>query len=1005
MYAELKSRTNYTFLEGSSSPEELVERAIEIGLEALAITDRNGVYALPKAYWFAKESPRFKLICGSELLVEGEPPITLIASSRASYGVMCRILTAAHHSKEKGSAFITAEELKVFSSLAGFSGLFCLTEPRKSSQILKTLFGDKLYLTLARFKDGKDRSREQSVLEHSRLFNIPVVATNDVLFHKPSRKDLQDCFTCIREGRSLDQAGFKLLPNRERYLKSPFEMMTLFKDMPEVVRASQRIADQCQFSLSELKYRYPTEWIPQNHSAQSYLEELTWRGAQERYSNRIPEKVIQQIHHEFALIRKLGYADYFLTIFDIVDFARKKDILCQGRGSAANSVICFCLGITAIDPVKMNLLFERFISEERNEPPDIDVDFEHERREEVIQYIYQKYGRDRAAMVSAVVTYQKRSALRELFKAFGIDVGTLSAKKLVKDFDNYVKQSPVPNCKEHIDRLSSEMAGFPRHISIHSGGFTLSADPITEIVPVEPARMEGRSIIQWDKYDLDYLGLLKIDVLALGMLTALQKTLKDVGMELYQIPHEDKETYKMIQVADTVGTFQVESRAQMNMSGRLQPKTFYDLVVQVAIVRPGPIVGQMVHPYLRRRQGKEPVTYPHPKLKEILGRTLGVPLFQEQLMKIAIDIGHFTAGEADRLRRAIGAWRASGSIEKVTQKLYTGLISEGIPREYALNIIEHMKGFAHYGFPESHAASFALLSYASCYLKRHHPAEFACGLLNSQPMGFYAPHSLLDDAKTHGVCVLPVSPNESQFETRVVKRNTLRVGLKMVRGLSQKNAEAILQSRPYSSLSDFLSKTNLPSDVLLQMAMGDAFREFGEDQRHTLWRILEERIKPDTQADLLAGSSSVQQSLFKGMDEFEQVRHEYDAFGLSTKNHPIAALRQIVRLPKMTSYDVKRCKPKTTIKTSGLLLVRQKPPTANGVCFAAMEDEYGFVDMVLFSKVYERFKDVFLHNSFFEVTGVVERDGHSLSLIVKSLKSIELPNSQSFNADPSQYFW
>lgn len=1005
MFVELKTRTNYTFLEGASSPDELVERAIEIGLSALAITDRNGVYGLPKAYWLAKESPTFKLICGAELTIKDEAPLTLLASDRASYGVLCRILTACHHGKEKGEGSLTLKELFAFNDFSGFKNLFCLTEPRKNAPELKKHFENKLYLTVSRFKDGKDVRREKKIFEQALLLNIPVVATNDVLFHKPERKDLQDCFTCIRESTSLEKAGFKLLPNRERYLKSPFEMMTLFKDIPEVVRASQTIADQCLFSLSELKYRYPTEWIPAVHSAQTYLEELTWCGAQERYAGTIPERVRQQIHHEFLLIRKLGYADYFLTIFDIVDFARKRGILCQGRGSAANSVVCFCLGITAIDPVKMNLLFERFISEERNEPPDIDVDFEHERREEVIQYIYEKYGRDRAAMVSAVVTYQKRSALRELSKAFGIDVGTLSAKKLVRDFDAYAKQSPIPNCKEHIDRLSSEMAGFPRHISIHSGGFTLSADPIIEIVPVEPARMEGRSIIQWDKYDLDYLGLLKIDVLALGMLTALNKTLKDVGMELYQIPHEDKETYKMIQIADTVGTFQVESRAQMNMSGRLQPKTFYDLVVQVAIVRPGPIVGQMVHPYLKRRQGKEPVTYPHPKLKEILGRTLGVPLFQEQLMKIAIEIGHFTPGEADRLRRAIGAWRSSGSIEKVTQKLFAGLRQEGIPEDYALNILEHMKGFAHYGFPESHAASFALLSYASCYLKRHHPAEFACGLLNSQPMGFYAPHSLVDDAKNHGVTVLPVSPNHSDYDTKVVQKNTMRIGLKMVQGLSKDHAEKILTSRPFSSLSDFLLKVNLPSDILIRLAMGDAFVEFGEDQRHTLWRILEERVKPDTQADLLAGVSGTQQSLFRGIDEFEQVRHEYDAFALSAKNHPIGALRKVVKLPKMTSFDVKRTKPKTVVCTSGLVLVRQRPPTANGVCFAAIEDEYGFIDMILFSKVYEKYKDVFLHSSFFEVSGVIEREGHSLSLIVRSLKAIRLPGSQAFNAEPSQYFW
>jgi error-prone DNA polymerase len=691
-----------------------------------------------------------------------------------------------------------------------------------------------------------------------------------------------------------------------------------------------------------------------------------------------------------------------LTIYDIVDFAQRRQILCQGRGSAANSVVCYCLGVTAIDPVRMKLLFERFISAERGEPPDIDVDFEHERREEIIQYIYEKYGRHRAAMVSAVVTYQKRSCFRELSKAFGIPVGTLSAKRLMKDFAAVEQSSPLPDVRGQIDAMAEEMATFPRHLSIHSGGFTLSADPITEIVPVEPARMPGRTIIQWDKYDLDILGLLKVDVLALGMLSALRKTLDQVGMRLHAIPAEDRATYAMIQKGDTAGTFQVESRAQMNMSGRLQPQTFYDLVVQVAIVRPGPVVGRMVHPYLRRRRGLETVAYPHPKLREILSRTLGVPLFQEQLMRIAIELGGFSPGEADQLRRAIGAWRASGSIQKVAERLLRGLRASGVPEDYSLHILEHLKGFAHYGFPESHAASFALLTYASCYLKCHYPAQFLCGLLNSQPMGFYATHTLVDDAKRHGVVVLPVDPQRSDWDC-TLEGAAVRLGLRVVGGLSRAEAERIVRHRPYATLADFVHRARLRSDVLHRMALGDAFAGFGEDERHTLWSLLGMRaLERDGQLDLFAGRSvgtvefgadasplaSEGAGFLAPPSAFEAIREDYAAFGLSVREHPIAALRKEVALPSMTTRTARRQKPRARVTLAGLVIVRQQPPTAKGVCFSAVEDEHGFLDMVLFKDVLERYRDIFLFSDFLEITGRIERDGHSVSLIAETIRPL-----------------
>jgi error-prone DNA polymerase len=707
-------------------------------------------------------------------------------------------------------------------------------------------------------------------------------------------------------------------------------------------------------------------------------------------------------------VGELGYADYFLTIYDIMEFARSQNILCQGRGSAANSVICYCLGITAIDPIRMNLLFERFLSVERNEPPDIDVDFEHERREEVLQHVYEKYGRHRAAMVSAVITYRKRSAFRELAKALGVEVGTLSAKKLEKCFDEKAKDTETTEPRWLVESLAEEMAGFPRHLSIHSGGFTLSADPITEIVPVEPARMEGRTIIQWDKYDLDYLGLLKVDLLSLGMLTALHRSLRLVGKELHGLPPEDPATYRMIQQADTVGTFQIESRAQMGMLGRLLPRNFYDLVVQVAIVRPGPIVGKMVHPYLRRRRGEERVTYPHPKLKEILDKTLGVPLFQEQVMKMAIELGGFTPGEADELRRAIGAWRSEGSIQKMGQKLIAGLRKSGLSQEYAERVYQQIQGFAQYGFPESHAASFALLAYASCYLKCHHPAEFVCGLINSQPMGFYANHTLVDDAKLHGVEVKPVHLNHSDWDCRM-EGKAVRLGWRVVKGLHQEEAEGLMAARPFTGVEDFLRRVALRRDVLLRLAMGGTFEPFGLAPRDALWQVLEyQRRREPVQGDLfrdlpVAGAKSVHR--FQALDDFTRIQEEYEAFSLSTHGHPMLALRQMLPLPKLTTAAAKKLGNGAHVSIAGLTLVRQRPPTAKGMTFSTLEDEFGFLDIAIPPDRWERLKPVFLEHCFLAVSGKLQREKNSYSLMVSSLRPLWKEEDPGLMIEPTQYFW
>ena len=1008
MYAELKCKTNFSFLMGASHPEELVDQAAEMGLGGLGIADRNGVYAIPKAYWQAKEHPGLKLIVGAELTLCDHPFITLLARDRAAYGVMCRLLTLSHAGKEKGRASLEFGQLIEFMNTPGFAGLVCLPDAGAKYDFLTEIFAGRLYVPVSRFKDGFDEERVKQALQTAGRFALPLVATNEVLYHLPERRSLQDVLSCVREKTTLLNAGYRLLPNRERHLKSQSEMEQLFGDLPEALRNTEAIAESCTFSPGELRYRYPSEWIPARHTAQSYLGELVWAGARERYPGEIPADVNKQLLHELALIGQLGYADYFLTIYDIVDFARRRRILCQGRGSAANSAVCYCLGITAIDPVRMNLLFERFISVERNEPPDIDVDFEHERREEVLQYVYEKYGRDRAAMVSAVITYRRRSALREVAKSFGVEVGTLSAREVERNFATLSESSPIADCKAQTDALVAELEGFPRHLSIHSGGFTLSADPIIEIVPVEPARMEGRTIIQWDKYDLDYLGLLKVDLLALGMLSALRKTLDAVGLQLRDLPAEDAETYKMIRKADTVGTFQIESRAQMNMSGRLQPRNFYDLVIQVAIVRPGPIVGKMVHPYLKRRHGLEVPEYPHPKLREILGRTLGVPIFQEQVMKIAIALGGFTPGEADALRRAIGSWRSSGSIHKVGEKLHHGLLQHGVPVAYADNIFEQLKGFAHYGFPESHAASFALLSYASCYLKCHYPAEFACALINSQPMGFYATHTIVDDVRRHGVKVLPVDPNLSPYDC-VVEGGALRLGLRSIKGLAKVDAEQLVGERPFANLGDFLARTELREDVLQRLALGDAFVGFGRDQRQTLWQLLASAVRRQTvQLDFIAAlTPENEREEFRSLGGFDAISLEYQAYGLSAKGHPMAELRKIRKLPEMTTFYAKRKPPGSTLSVAGLLTVRQRPPTAKGVCFATMEDEYGFLDLVLFANKFEELKEVFLHHSFLVAEGRIERDGHSVSLIVDQIAPIfaESGDEQVPTINPRWYFW
>lgn len=1022
-YAELSVFTNYSFLHGGSSPEELAARAAELGLRAIAVTDLHGVYGMPKLWGALKDLGHpVKLLVGARLPLDFGA-VNLIAKTRAAYGALCRILTEAHRDQPKGKSLLAnARFSELLRETSGAKDLFLFPQWEEAWESeADPDFGrfaegfawvagfpaDRVFFPLSRMIDGRDRERTEFADRLAAHFGRSLVAHNRVLYHHPERRRVQDAVSCIREGKTFRTAGYLLRRNEEAYLKPPAVMHSLFRDRPELIARGLAVAEECAFLPSELRYNYPTEWIPEGYTAQSYLEALCAEGMNTRYPREKhpdgpPAAARAQLAYELKLIAEMNFAHYFLTVHDIVAWAVGRKILCQGRGSAANSIVCYVLGVTAIDPVNMGFLFERFISVERGEPPDIDIDFEHERREEVLQYVYAKYGRDRAAMLSAVSTYGRRSALRETAKAFGVDVGTLSARKVEKILLDPERTDPRLAAK--IAGVAEELDRFPRHLSIHSGGFTLSADPIVEIVPVEPAAMEGRTIVQWDKYDLDILGLLKVDLLSLGMLSALRKGLELVGEKLYTVPPDDGPTYAMIQRADTIGTFQIESRAQMAMLPRLKPACFYDLVVEVALVRPGPIVGKMVHPYLKRRRGEEAVALPDPRLGPILGRTYGVPIFQEQIMKIAVVLGGFTPGDADRLRKAIGAWRSAGSIDAMGKKLKDGLLREGIPEEFSERIFQQIQGFAEYGFPESHAASFALLAYVSCWLKCHHPAEFLVAMLNSQPLGFYAPHTLVDDAKRNGVRVLPVSAIHSDWESRRIGglgSKCVRLGFHQIDGIGEpewKRIEAARADGAFLGLQDFITRTSderspgraIRRDVLRKMAIGDVFREFGLNQREALWQTLAFdtlRSAPlfrveTVQAELFAPAAMAE------LDGYEAVMSDYRATGMSPRGHPMEWVRKKLRgrIPDMDSRRAKLQPNGKVVEIPGLSLVLQRPPTASGTAFATLEDEHGLLDLVLKKEVYAKVRNLMQDEPFLVVRGQVQRDGLAASLVVRDVR-------------------
>jgi error-prone DNA polymerase len=798
-YAELDITTNFSFLRGASHPDELVYRAAELGHTAIAITDVNSLAGVVRAHQAAAKA-EINLCVGARLSFTDAPDVLVWPQDRAGYANLCRLLTRGKRRAEKGSCTLHLNDLLEFHEGLLPALVYQRIDPHASDATvenlstvtgtLKDCFTSRLSLALSCLYGPSDVTMHRHIQSIAQRFSIPLLATNQVHYHDEHRRVLQDILTCTRHGCTIQQAGFRLFPNGERFLKSPQQMHHLFRDFPAALRRTIEVANQCRFSLDELRYEYPTELVPDGKTASEYLAEITWEGTAHRYPTGIPEKVHAQICHELKLIKQLRIEAYFLTVFDLVRFARSRGILCQGRGSAANSAVCYCIGVTAVDPARIDVLFERFVSSARNEPPDIDIDFEHERREEVIQYLYDTYGRKRAAMTAEVITYRGRSAVRDVGKAMGLGLDTVDQMAKRLDWwhkgsltDDQIRETgfdPADPTIRTVAALSTELLGFPRHLSQHVGGMVMSRVPLSEMVPIENASMPDRTVIEWDKDDIDELGILKVDVLALGMLTCLAKAMKLVNassispplcggssaskLELHTIPPEDPDVYEMISDADTVGVFQIESRAQMSMLPRLRPKKFYDLVIEVAIVRPGPIQGDMVHPYLRRRNGEEEVVYPKDELKSVLGKTLGVPLFQEQAMKLTMVAAGFTAEEADELRRAMAAWKRHGGIEHFEKKIVAGMLANGYEQEFAERCFLQIRGFGLYGFPESHAASFALLVYASAWIKRFHPAAFAASLLNSQPMGFYAPAQIVRDAQDHGVSVLPVDINASDWD-------------------------------------------------------------------------------------------------------------------------------------------------------------------------------------------------------------------------------------------------
>jgi len=1023
MYAELSVTTNFSFLRGASHPEELVERATQLGLKAIAITDYNSLAGIARAHVAAKENG-LQLIVGARLTPVDGPNLLVYPLTRRGYGNLCRLLTLGNRRSIKGAC-----ELALADCLAHLSELAVIAVPpvfqpdmletqcasfgEACKQILKTL-GDKnlLSIALTRSYSYNAKSCGRVALELASKLRIETVAVNDVHYHIPERRVLQDVLSCIRNKTTLQSAGVVLLQNAERFLKPPAEMVRLFRDCPRAIKRTLEIAELAAcFSLEQLKYEYPDEVCPPGRTAKDYLHELTWQGAGERYPQGVPEMVKELIDQELKLIHELSYEKYFLTCYDIVRFARSRGILCQGRGAAANSAVCFCLEITAVDPVRINLLFARFVSKERDEPPDIDIDFEHERREEVIQYLYRKYGRERAGLTAEVITYRERSAIRDVGKVFGLSLPVID--KLAKSVHRWTGSAlniedlklagvePDSIAIRNALQIASELVGFPRHLSQHVGGFIISQKPLCETVPILNAAMPERTIIEWDKNDIEALGMLKIDILGLGMLSCLRKTLELVNkghpfISLHSIPPEDPAVYEMICRADTIGVFQIESRAQMSMLPRLKPRCFYDLVIEVAIVRPGPIQGNMVHPYLKRRNGLEKVYFPDSRVEQILGKTLGVPLFQEQAMRLAIVLANFSPGEAERLRRAMAAWKRNKElIATFSRRIMAGMAANGYSPEFAASCIQQIKGFSEYGFPESHAASFALLVYASAWLKHYYPAEFAASLLNSQPMGFYAPSQIIRDSQNHAVNVLPIDINHSLWDTQMIAGD-LRLGFHLVRGLARQQIDILLQARnwgPFPSLRDLWQRVfQINKATLRTLAKADAFGSIGLTSRQAFWEIraLPQQVTP-FDVSLKEVSPQVKLPLLTKKHAMFQ---DYVSTGFSLRAHPIEFIRPELEKRKVKTASALKslAVPSSNIKiwVAGVVIFRQRPGTAKGVLFVTLEDETGITNLVVQPRFFEKFRHILLSSSSLLAYGILERSNEVVYINALYLESLDI---------------
>tara|TARA_B100000686_G_scaffold355146_1_gene470362 strand:- start:3870 stop:6956 length:3087 start_codon:yes stop_codon:yes gene_type:complete len=1007
-YSELHCVSNFTFLKGASYPEELVKQAESLGYSAIALTDECSIAGVVKAHIAAKKCS-LSLIIGSMFSITDGPSIVLLATNREGYGNLVRLITRARLAAKKGDYHLVRSEIHTIDISECLGILISNPSPDIKKNIkarykqlksdavwLKKLLPNRIWISVEQPSNSFDYQHLLYLQDISMQTDIPLVATGNVHMHIRSRQKIRDTLTAIRLGKTINKIKNKLNRNAEQHLRT---LELLGRTYPShLLYESVNISNRCKFSLDEIYYSYPNEFIPKSYTKTSYLKKITYCGIKKRWPHGPPNKIYQQIKHELNLIKELSYESYFLSVYDIVNFARENNILCQGRGSAANSAVCYCLGITEVDPTRINLLFERFISKERNEPPDIDVDFEHEKREKVIQYIYQKYGRDRAALTASVVTYRSRSAIRDVAKALDFNLNQIS------QIEKYMGSSDITQINSKIIeplvyqgiQLINELIGFPRHFSQHPGGFLLSHEPLCNIVPTENASMTERTIIQWDKNDIDALGLLKIDCLALGMLSVIEKSLNLINihrgqdLSIAKIPSEDPNVYKMISKADTIGVFQIESRAQMAMLPRFRPNCFYDLVIEIAIVRPGPIQGDMVHPYLKRRQGKETVTYPSKDVRHVLERTLGIPIFQEQVMQLAIIAAGFSPGQADELRRSISSWRDHGDLESYKEILFNGMKKRGYSNTFARQIYRQILGFAKYGFPESHAASFALLVYVSAWLKYHEPAIFTCSLLNSQPMGFYNPSQLIQDANRHNVKVNPIDISISNWNCTIENTNnklSIRLGLRLIKGLSQISCNNLIKQRiykPFYDLNDLAQRTRLSQKELQALTQSGALKTLVRCNRHqAAWYV----------SGILNGTSIFKSAqlpegipMIRSPNKIQDIYADYASTGLTLNAHPISLVRpRLDQFNAVNSDGIRKCNSGQIAYVAGLVIARQKPSTAKNTTFVTLEDEAGSINLIVWETVAKKYNKILNKSKLLGALGAIETADSVVHIIAHRL--------------------